>query len=603
MAQTGFTPIVLYHSATGAAAPLAADLAAGELAINTTDEKLYFKNAGGTAKVLANAAIAGITPGTGVATALAVNVGSAGAPVVNGGALGTPSSGSLANCTAYPGTSALVTTGALNSGSITSGFGAIDVGTDAISGGAITGSDSVIVGAAPAYLYDTTWKGSYTFGIGSIGSFASNTHLTHNAVYNGGWKYITTAGASDWYTASNGTILGRIAESGTAANPITWTTVADIRIAGATFSGGINSTTIGATTPAAGSFTTLSATWTTTTTAPQVIFKNASSAAGAWAAMRCTNDGNVGPYLAAASSAYTTYGAITANSGILYTDNAAGLAIVADHASGTVRIAAGSSAATVGTFSSTGAAITGTLSVSGVISANIAASNATGIGQVNIGPAGMSAASSNGGLEFTSNTAGGGYGAKIWASNSLDALVFSGRNASATWVDTLTLRPGVAMALQGGVQTNGTGITFPATQNPSSDANTLDDYEEGTWTPAVTFGGASVGITYTVQSGTYTKIGNTVHVVARMTLSSKGSSTGSASTSGAPFAGAVVSGAGAGGGVPIYWAAFTTTGPGVIANYQATFTPYAANSITITPLTDANYQNTTSLYFNCTYYV
>lgn len=40
--------------------------------------------------------------GTGVATALAVNVGSAGAPVVNGGALGTPSSGNLANCTGYP---------------------------------------------------------------------------------------------------------------------------------------------------------------------------------------------------------------------------------------------------------------------------------------------------------------------------------------------------------------------------------------------------------------------------------------------------------------------------------------------------------------------
>ncbi len=44
--------------------------------------------------------IAGL--GTGVATALAVNVGSAGAPVVFNGALGTPSSGSLANCTGYP---------------------------------------------------------------------------------------------------------------------------------------------------------------------------------------------------------------------------------------------------------------------------------------------------------------------------------------------------------------------------------------------------------------------------------------------------------------------------------------------------------------------
>lgn len=45
---------------------------------------------------------AGVTPGTGVATALAVNVGTAGAPVINGGALGTPSSGTLTNATGLP---------------------------------------------------------------------------------------------------------------------------------------------------------------------------------------------------------------------------------------------------------------------------------------------------------------------------------------------------------------------------------------------------------------------------------------------------------------------------------------------------------------------
>ena len=42
---------------------------------------------------------AGITPGTGVGTALAINIGSAGAFITNGGALGTPSSGTLTNCT------------------------------------------------------------------------------------------------------------------------------------------------------------------------------------------------------------------------------------------------------------------------------------------------------------------------------------------------------------------------------------------------------------------------------------------------------------------------------------------------------------------------
>lgn len=73
-------------------------------------------------------------------------------------------------------------------------------------------------------------------------------------------------------------------------------------------------------------------------------------------------------------------------------------------------------------------------------------------------------------------------------------------------------------------------IVFPATQVPSAGANTLDDYEEGTWTPAV--GGTA---TYTTQTGTYTKIGRQVTVNCTLTINSIGS--GSASTiSGLPFA-------------------------------------------------------------------
>lgn len=60
--------------------------------------------------------------GTGVGTALAVNVGSAGALVVNGGALGTPSSGSLANCTGLP------VAGIAASTSTALGVGSIELG-------------------------------------------------------------------------------------------------------------------------------------------------------------------------------------------------------------------------------------------------------------------------------------------------------------------------------------------------------------------------------------------------------------------------------------------------------------------------------------------
>jgi urease alpha subunit len=67
MSQAGFTPIQLYRTSTAAAVPSAGDLSAGELAINLTDERLFFKNAAGTVKLLA----ANITPpangGTGAA--------------------------------------------------------------------------------------------------------------------------------------------------------------------------------------------------------------------------------------------------------------------------------------------------------------------------------------------------------------------------------------------------------------------------------------------------------------------------------------------------------------------------------------------------------
>jgi len=58
------------------------------------------------------------------------------------------------------------------------------------------------------------------------------------------------------------------------------------------------------------------------------------------------------------------------------------------------------------------------------------------------------------------------------------------------------------------------GITFPATQVPSADANTLDDYEEGTWTPNQGSGLTIVGAFS--SSGRYTKVGRVVYVAGRL---------------------------------------------------------------------------------------
>jgi len=77
-------------------------------------------------------------------------------------------------------------------------------------------------------------------------------------------------------------------------------------------------------------------------------------------------------------------------------------------------------------------------------------------------------------------------------------------------------------------------LKFPATQNPSSDANTLDDYEEGTWTPALKFGGNNVGMIGSF-GGKYTKVGNVVTFACLINCTNKGSSTGTAQILGLPF--------------------------------------------------------------------
>jgi hypothetical protein len=83
--------------------------------------------------------------------------------------------------------------------------------------------------------------------------------------------------------------------------------------------------------------------------------------------------------------------------------------------------------------------------------------------------------------------------------------------------------------------TSGAGITFPVTQSASSNAKTLDDYEEGTFTPTLTFGGNNVGMTYNYQKGYYAKIGKNVYFNIYISVSSIGSSTGVAAITNLPF--------------------------------------------------------------------
>ena len=80
------------------------------------------------------------------------------------------------------------------------------------------------------------------------------------------------------------------------------------------------------------------------------------------------------------------------------------------------------------------------------------------------------------------------------------------------------------------------GITFPATQSASSDANTLDDYEEGTWTPVISGSSTNPTVGYNFRYATYVKVGRLVTLNAHFRTSSVSGGSGDVWITGLPFA-------------------------------------------------------------------
>jgi len=117
----------------------------------------------------------------------------------------------------------------------------------------------------------------------------------------------------------------------------------------------------------------------------------------------------------------------------------------------------------------------------------------------------------------------------------VDDVVGTPTSKKITWANLFATPTFTGQATIPTINLTGGQIAFPAAQNPSANANTLDDYEEGTWTPDLQFGGAKVGITYDVDAGYYTKIGRRVFCSAYINLSSKGSSNGNAIVTGLPW--------------------------------------------------------------------
>jgi hypothetical protein len=109
------------------------------------------------------------------------------------------------------------------------------------------------------------------------------------------------------------------------------------------------------------------------------------------------------------------------------------------------------------------------------------------------------------------------------------AVTMSGRTSNPTTISVGGATP----------STSGAGITFPATQSASSDVNTLDDYEEGTWTVTVTPSTGS--LTAYNQAGQYTKVGRLVTLNFYFQITTLGTAGGAATITGLPFSAATSS--------------------------------------------------------------
>jgi len=109
-----------------------------------------------------------------------------------------------------------------------------------------------------------------------------------------------------------------------------------------------------------------------------------------------------------------------------------------------------------------------------------------------------------------------------------DGVTNLGPSSDITWTGDNSFDENIVMA-------SGKGIDFSATADGSGTTTSelFDDYEEGTWTPVITDG--SNNATSASATGTYTKVGNRVHIGCNIATSSLGSVSGPIQISGLPF--------------------------------------------------------------------
>jgi len=422
-----------------------------------------------------------LTTGTGVVTALGVNTGSSGAFIVNGGALGTPLSGTVTNLT----------------------------GTASININGTVGATTPSTGAFTTLSASSTVSGT-----------GFSTYLASPPAIGG-----TTAAAGSFTTLS---ATGNLTLSGGTANGVLYLNGSKVATSGSalTFDGSKLSIN---TTDAAGSILSFG---------KQFLGNN-----GYANAIRVYDNGEV-----SSSQSSNSYGFGFINSGVLsYTAGTGGshawftanteamrLTSTSLYTASGINVGIGtSSPSSILDVQKAGTAAATTDLLELTNSGNAASMTNTGTGILfnqfyydattpAVADAGRIAVKTEGNWTSTGST----QDAYMTFETALDGTV--AERARITSGGNLDLKNNIGLG-GSAATTSGTGITFPATQNASSNANTLDDYERGTWTPT-TAGDATGAISGAV--GEYVKVGRMVYIRGYVTVTTNFTSN---SLAGLPF--------------------------------------------------------------------